>query len=475
MSRAELDLTKGNLFFRIPLFVLPLMFTTILQLLYTTVDLWTVTTFGGGSLSMSAIGSNTALINLILTVLSSLATGANVCISVAKGANDQERANKILHTSLIIAFLGGIVFAIFGFFMSPLFLGWMDTPSSIIDNATLYLKIYFLGVPFLMIYNYGSQMLRALGDSRRPLYILALSGIINVIGDIILVKFFNMDVAGVAIATVLSEVISAVLVVFLFMFNKNGFVRLRIKELKIDKKELKEILKIGLPAGVQGLAFCIPNVLIQSSLYDIHNYYINGIYISEDEIIAGASASAQIEGYIFAMLDAFAVGIVSFVGQNYGACNIKNIRKSYWYSVSWMMFFWIICSILSATIPYQLLSIFITSSESQPIVIENALEAGRERLYIMAFTYFLDGWMDINGNYLRGMKYSNPPAIITLVGCSGGRILFLTTLFKLETFHTIFWLYAVFPISWISVNIVYIFVVLHYEKKAFNKLDIQYA
>ena len=465
----ELDLTKGNIFWKVPVFVLPLMATTILQLLYTTVDLWTVSTFGGGSLSMSAIGSNSALINLIITVLVSLATGANVCISVAKGANDPIRANKILHTSFIIAFLGGILFGIFGFFMSPFFLNWMDTPTSIIDNATIYLKIYFIGVPFLMIYNYGSQILRALGDSKKPLYVLMLSGIINVTFDIVFVRFLGLDVMGVAYATVLSEIISAILIILLFTFNKNGFVRLKLKELKIDKKELIEILKIGLPAGIQGLAFCIPNVLIQSSLYTIHDYTINGIPINENEILAGASASQQIESYIFAMLDAFAVGIISLVGQNCGASKKTNIRKSYWYSFTWMMIFWVICSIICSLFPYQLLSIFV--KESEGIVIKNALDAGKERLFIMAFTYFLDGWMDINSNYLRGMKYSTPSAIITMIGCSGLRILFLTTLFNVPTFHTIFWLYAVFPLSWILVNLVYIPVVLHYEKKAFRIID----
>ncbi len=468
-TKTELDLTKGNLFTKFFIFVMPLMLTTILQLLYTTVDLWTVSNFGGGSLSMTAIGSNSALINLIITVLVSLSTGSSVCISVAKGSNNQERANKILHTSILLAIIGGVFIGIFGFFMAPVFLNLMDTPTSIINNATNYLKIYFLGVPFLMIYNYGSQMLRSLGDSKRPLFILIISGIINVVFDLIFVILFKMDVKGVAYATVLSEIVSAILILAWFYYNKNGFVKLSLKELKISKKELIDILKIGIPAGIQGLAFSIPNVIIQSSLYTIHDYTINGIPIAEDEIISGAAASQQIESYIFAMLDAFAVGLVSFVGQNYGANNKINIKKCYWYSFTWMMIFWVISTIICAIFPHQLLSIFI--KESDGVVLENALEAGKERLYIMAFTYFIDGWMDINSNYLRGMKVSTPPAIITMIGCSGTRILFLLTLFKTPYFHTIFWLYAVFPISWILVNIVYLPVILHYEKKIFKTLD----
>lgn len=468
-NKKEMDLTVGNLFLKIPMFVLPLMMTTIFQLLYTTIDLWCVSSYGDGAISMSAIGSNSALINLIITVLVSLATGANVCISMAKGANDRIRANKILHTALIVAIVGGIIVSIFGFFMAPVFLKLMGTPSSIIGKATIYLKIYFLGVPMLMIYNFGSQMLRALGDSKRPLYILIISGIFNVAFDLLFVCIFKMDVMGVAIATVISQAVSAILTIGWFVVNKNGFVRLKIAELRVNKKELIEILKIGIPAGLQGLAFCIPNVLIQSSLYTINDYYINGVLISQDEIVAGASASSQIEGYIFAMLDAFAVGLVSFTGQNFGAKKKTNMRKCYWYSFIWMMIFWVGCLILVILIPEGLLSIFIKKSEG--IVISSAIAAGKQRLFIMGFTYFLDGLMDINSDYLRGMKVSTPPAIITMLGCSGTRILFLLTLFKTPQFHTIFWLYAAFPISWILVNLVYIPVVLVSEKKMFKLIE----
>lgn len=466
---SELNLTEGHLFLKIPRFVLPLMFTTILQLLYTTIDLWTVATYGGGTLSMTAVGSNSALINLIITLLVSLATGANVCISVAKGRGDKEKANRILHTSLIIAVIGGVIFGIIGFFMAPIFLKWMATPANIINKASDYLKVYFLGVPFLMIYNFGSQMLRALGDSKRPLYILALSGIINVLCDYIFVKFFGMDVIGVGYATVLSEIISAICIILWFKFYKKGFVKLSFTKLKVSWQEFKEILRIGLPAGLQGLAFCIPNVLIQSSLYTIHNYAINGIKITEDEIVAGASASSQIESYIFAMIDSFAIGLVSFTGQNYGAKKIKNIRKSYWYSFIWMMIFWFLSTLICVIFPHELLSIFI--KETDGINLNNALNAGKERLFIMAITYWIDGLMDINSNYLRGMKVSTPPAIITMLGCSGTRILFLLTIFKTSYFHTIFWLYAVFPISWILVNLVYLPVVLIYEKKQFKNIS----
>ncbi len=470
-TRSEMNLTTGNLFTKTIKFCLPLMLTTIFQLLYTTVDLWTVSNYGGGSLSMTAVGSNGALINLIVCVLVSLSTGANVCISVAKGANDKEKAERILHTAFIVAFVGGIIFAFLGYFLSPILLKVMDTPESIIGKATLYLQLYFIGCPVMVIYNFGSQMLRALGDSKRPLYFLIISGLINILFDLIFVIKFNMDVAGVALATIISQAVSAFLVVFWFWYNKNSFVNFRFKKLRLYKKELIDILKIGIPAGLQGLAFSIPNVLIQSSLYTISSTTIDGVLIGQNEIISGSSAASQIEGYIFAMIDAFAVGAVSITGQNYGARNVKKMKQGYLYSFIWMSIFWFGCLLLALTFPFVFLKIFITDTDG--IIIQNALLAGKERLTIMAITYILDGLMDLSGCYLRGMKHSAIPAIVTMIGCTGTRIVFLLTIFKLDYFHTIMWLYAAFPISWILVNIAYIPILIIIQRKEFRSMDAQ--
>lgn len=464
------DLTKGNLFFKIPLFALPLALTTIFQLLYTTVDLLTVTYFGGGTLSMTAIGSNSVLINLIITVFTSIPLGANVAMGNAKGAKNQERAERILHTSLIIGLLSGILVGVFGFFLSHYFLEWMGTPTNIIDKSAEYLRIYFIGMPFLMIYNYGSQIMRALGDSKRPFYILTIAGLINVAFDFLFVISFGLDVAGVAWATVLSELVSAVLVILWLSLYKKGFVHITWKKMRIDSFALREILLIGLPAGIQGLAFSIPNVMIQSSLYSITDYVINGESIGMNEIISGASASAQVEGYLFALIDSFSAATVAFVGQNYGARNSKNIRKSFWYSCLWMMIAWGIFALFSGLFPEEMLGIFM--NEEEGLNLSNALVAGKERMYIMVFTYWLDGIMGICAAYLRGMRHSTSPAIITLLGCTGLRILFIVTLFNnVAEFHTIFWLYAAFPISWILVDLVYIPTIILTEKKVFAELN----
>jgi len=468
-TTTEMNLTSGNLFLKMFKFAIPLMMTSIFQLLYTSIDLWTVTKYGGGTLSMTAIGSNNALINLVLTVLLNMSTGSAVAISIAKGSNDRNKADRVLHTSYFLAIFGGIIFGILGFIVCPYILKFMDTPDSIYDNALLYLRIYFLGTPFVTIFNFGSQMLRSLGDSKRPLYILMISGIINVIFDLFFVIAFKMDVSGVAIATVISQMISAVLVTLWFIYNKLSFANLDLKRIRIYKEELNDILKVGIPAGLQGLAFCIPNLLIQSSLYSINDYYIDGVLITKNEIISGSSASNQIEGYIFFMLDCFAVSTVAFAGQNFGARKKDNIKKSYWCAVSWMLIFQAISMTLTLAFPYFFLRIFI--KESEDININAALLAGKERLTIMTITYFLDGWMDINGCYLRGIKKAVPPAIVTAVGCSGTRILFLLTIFKMEKFHTIFWLYAAFPISWLLVNLTYLILVPIYEKEQFKLIE----
>ena len=462
---SEMDLTSGNFFWKVPLFALPMALTTLLQLLYTTVDLSTVSQFGGGSLSMAAVGSNTPLINLILSLFVAMAVGVNVTIGNAKGANDKERASRALHSSIIFSVLCGIAVGLLGYFISPYLLKLMDTPDSIFANATTYLRIYFIGMPFLMIYNFGSQALRALGDSQRPLYILIISGLFNIVFDPVFVIYGHMDVAGVAWATVISEAISALLTLLWLFLHKKGYVYLQFKNLKMDSQSIKDIVRIGLPAGIQALGFNIPNVLIQSSLYTISNYAIDGVLISQDEIVAGASASSNIEGYVYAFIDAFAMTAVSFVGQNYGAKNEKNIKKVFWDCQIWMAICCLVCSLICFFLDDEVLGAFIT--EGNGIVRANALAAGKQRMYMMVFTYVLDGLMDISGSYLRGMKHSTAPAMITLFGVTGSRILFLYLLFPLAQFHTVFWLYFTYPLSWAIVDIIYIPVVLMLQKKVF--------
>lgn len=463
-ATTEMDLTTGNLFWKVPLFALPMAVTGILQLLYTSVDLFTVSQFGGGSQSMSAVSSNGALINLIVTVFLSLSLGTNVAIGNAKGAKDRDHAEKVLHTSLIFAIVAGVFVGCFGVRLAPVFLKWMGTDPRILSLASDYLRIYFVGVPFIMVYNFCSQAMRALGDSRRPLYILAVTGLFNVFADYIFVRYFGLDVKGVAWATVLAEGISAALSVYALAKNKNGFIHLSYSKMKFDEASFKEVIRLGLPAGIQGLAFSIPNVLIQSSIWSLGTATVSAV-----DINTGSAAASQVEGYIFVLIDACASGCVAFTGQNYGAKNKENCRKSYWYCLIWMMIFWVAAAGLSLIFQEQLFRLFIT--EDSKTNISDALTNARLRLLVMASTYFLDGIMDVSSGYLRGMRYSTAPAILTIIGCTITRIIFLTTMFPLPYFHTITWLYAAFPISWILTDIAYAITIFIVEPKAFKKIE----
>jgi len=430
---SEVDMTSGNLFGKMILYALPILLTTVLQLLYSTVDLISVQKWGGGDTSMGSIAANGALINLIIVVFNNISLGANVCIANAKGAGDREKANKILHTSMLFSITSGFFVGFVGFALSDNFLRLMGTEEAYLDLATLYLKIYFVGLPFLMIYNYASQNLRAVGDSKSPFIILLISGIINVIVDFIFVKYLKLDVAGVAWATVISEGISSILSIIYLFSNKKGYIYLKINELKIDKKVLKEIVKVGLPAGFQGFFFSLPNVFIQASLYTIDPGNIN--------LSNGAIASGQIESYIYAGINAISVTTMSFISSNMGAKLTNNMKKVFLYSMIINFIYYGIVCIIVITLNHQILSLFLSS--------DVAIKYGRQRLFLLAFTYFFDGLMDISGSSLRGVKYSTYPMITTLIFCTGLRILFVETLFKVDMFHTLTWLYMIMPISWI--------------------------
>ena len=282
------DMTGGNLFAKIILLAIPAMLATMMQLLYTTIDLATVSA-GDGAESMGAIASNTALINLIIVVFTGTALGANVVLSEAKGAGNKEKAHKVVHSSLLFALISGIFVGVLGFFISDNLLELMGTESHYLAKATLYLKIYFCGLPFLMIFNYAAQLLRAQGDSLSQFIALTISGLINVGFDLLFVFPLHMGVAGVALATIIAEAISAFICVLFLIKGKKNYVNLSLKKLRIDSATILEVLKIGLPAGLQGFFFSLPNVFIQSSLYTIDPGNVN--------LENGATASGNIEGY----------------------------------------------------------------------------------------------------------------------------------------------------------------------------------
>ena len=450
--KMQSDMTSGNLFRKIILFAIPAMLTTMMQLLYVTIDLTTVH-YGDSAESMGAIASNNALINLIVVVFTGVSLGANVLLSEAKGANNKEKAEKVLHTSLIFALFSGFLVGIVGFFISDDLLRMMGTEEHYFAKAALYLKIYFCGLPFLMIYNYTAQLLRAQGDSKSPFIALFAAGLVNIGADCLFVFPLHMGVAGVALATIIAEAISSVICTIVLIKSKSNYVSLSFKKLKIDIPVLSELLKVGLPAGLQGFFFSLPNVFIQSSLYKIDPGNVN--------LENGATASGNLEGYFYAACDAVAVSTMTFIAANVGAKNKDNIKKSILYGFIWGSIFCLLIAILTLLFHNQLLRLFVTNEES--------LEAGYTRLSIMAYLYFFDFTMAYTAAVLRGLKRSTYPMITTLVCCTVLRIVLILTVFPIEMFHTVFWLYFLFPITWVIAtlsNICALIVIIPKEFKA---------
>ena len=448
------NMVDGNLFTKIILFALPLMFTTIMQLLYVTIDLTTVSV-GDSADSMGAIASNSALINLIVVVFTGTSIGANVVISEAKGANNPEKAEKVIHSSLIFAFITGILVGILGFIISDDLLKLMGTEEAYFEKATLYLKIYFCGLPFLMIYNYAAQILRGMGDSKSPFIALTTAGIINVAFDCLFVFAFKMGVAGVALATIISQAVSAFICFMVLYKGKTNYASFSFKKLRIDKEAIRDVLRIGLPAGLQGFFFSLPNVFIQSSLYTIDPGNIN--------LANGATAASNLEGYCYAGADAIGASVMTFIAANVGAKRKDNIKKIIFYGAIWGSIYCIFIASLLLLLHRQLLDLFVDEEE--------ALEAGWQRLQIVGLPYILDFAMLFTASILRGLKRSTFPMITTLLCCSVLRIVLIYTVFPLEYFHTLRWLYALFPITWVAATICNTIALLIVLPKDLKKLD----
>ena len=448
------DMTSGNFFKSIILFALPALFTQVMQLLYVTIDLTSVH-YGESAESMGAIASNSPLINLIVIVFAGICLGSNVIISEAKGAGDHDRAEKVLHTSILFALITGVFVGALGFFISDDLLVMMGTEEHYLDKATLYLKIYFCGLPFLMIYNYAAQILRGQGDSRSPFIALTIAGVLNVGFDLLFVFPLHMGVVGVALATIISEAISAFICMFILIKGKHNYVSFSFKKLRIDWKSLTDVLMIGLPAGLQGFFFSLPNVFIQASLYTIDPGNIN--------LENGATASGNIEGYFYACCDAVAVSTMTFIAANVGAKKKDNIPKCIFSGLIWGAIFCAIIVIVTLTLYRPLFSLFVNNDE--------AIEAGRQRLFIIGLFYFLDFTMAFSAAVLRGLKHSVYPMITTLVSCTVLRIVLILTVFPLDYFHTVSWLYALFPITWVVATISNCIALAYYLPRDMKKIS----
>ncbi len=446
-NSAPITMTEGPLLINLLKFSYPLILTGILQLLFNAADIVVVGKYAGTQ-ALAAVGSTGALINLLVNVFMGLAVGASVVVAQRYGAQDYKGVQDTVHTSILAATLCGVFVMLLGFFLSRPLLQLMKSPDDVIDGATLYMQIFFLGMPFNMLYNFGAAIMRAVGDTKRPLYFLTFAGVINVILNLILVIVFHLDVAGVAIATVVSQMISMVLVLH-SLRHANTCVRLDFKKLKIHKQKLFQIIRVGLPAGIQGSIFSISNVLIQSAINSFGSI-----------VMAGNAAAANIEGFIYTTMNAVYQADMTFTGQNVGARKPERLDKILRSSVFLVSMFGIVLSLIVVSFG----SFFVGIYDKDPEVIK----MGILRLELICSLYFTCGIMDVMVGHMRGMGYSILPMIVSLVCVCGFRIAWIYTVFVQH--HTLQMLYISYPISWILTALIHFVTFLFIRKKVKAKL-----
>ncbi|MEF9940431.1 MAG: MATE family efflux transporter [Clostridium sp.] len=443
MSKSyEMDMCNGPILKKILIFSVPLMLSGVLQLLFNAADIIVVGRFAGNQ-SLAAVGSTTSLINLLINLFIGLSIGVNVLVARYYGAKLDKDVSETVHTAITISLISGLFLVVLGFLSSRIMLELMGTPDDVIDKSVLYMKIYFAGMPVIMVYNFGSAILRAVGDTKRPLYYLLLSGMINIILNLIFVIQFHMDVAGVALATVLSQCISTALVLRCLIKMK-GSLKLDLLKLHINKRKAIQIIKIGLPAGMQGAIFSISNVLIQSSVNSFGSL-----------AMAGNTASCNIEGFVYTAMNAIYQTNLSFTSQNVGAKHYSRVRKILFTCIGTVTVVGILLGVGALLGGTNLLKIY----SSDPEVIHY----GMLRLSIICTTYFLCGLMDTIVGSLRGLGYSVLPMIVSLTGACGFRVIWIFTVFAY--FHTLPVLYLSYPISWGITAAVHLFCFYRIQKK----------
>ncbi len=421
----EINMTEGPLLGKLIQFSIPLALSGILQLLFNAADIVVVGRFAG-SHALAAVGSTGALNMLIVNLFMGLSIGVNVLCARFYGAGQNRDLKETVHTAALIAALSGFVLIFLGIGLSRPLLRLMDTPADVIDHSVLYMRIIFAGMPASMLYNFGSAILRAVGDTQRPLYFLLTAGIINVALNLFFVIVLHMGVAGVALATVLSQCVSAGLVI-LCLTRSEGPYRLFLKELKIYGPKLRDMTKIGIPAGIQSSMFSISNVLIQSTVNSFGSV-----------AMAGSTAAGNIEGFLFTSLDAFTQGAQSFVGQNYGAKKMERVRKTVLLCVGLVTALGLLLGVSAYLAGDALLSIYSTD----PAVIA----FGRQRMLINCVFYFSIGPMNIFVGGMRGMGHSMAPMLDTVFGTCVLRVLWVYTVFAMWPAWTV--LFASYPVSW---------------------------
>ena len=428
MKRNQQDLTSGPLLSGIIAYTIPIILTSVLQLLFNAADLVVVGRFRG-SLAVGAVGATGSITNLIVNLFVGLSIGAGVSVAHAIGAKQEKMLHRTIHTALFVALAGGAFLTVIGVSLSSTFLRLMDTPAEILPLASQYMQIYFCGMIFNLVYNFCAAILRAAGDTKSPLLFLSIAGLLNVALNFFFVVVCGMSVAGVALATIISQGVSAVLVVRALMRRADGC-RLDLRQIKLHKAQLLRILRIGVPAGIQGSLFAISNVIIQSSINSFG-----------DIAVAGNAAAANIEGFVYVAMNAFSQTAVNYTGQNVGANRFDRVRK--------IALLCILCVAATGMLmggaiylcARPLLGIYITDSP-------DAILYGITRMSFVGLPYFLCGMMDVATGSLRGLGSSLTPMVISVLGVCGIRLGWIFTIFRDPRFHSLESLFISYPISW---------------------------
>ncbi|MDD6284194.1 MAG: MATE family efflux transporter [Firmicutes bacterium] len=443
-NQRNIDMCNGKILGPLIAFSLPIMFTGLLQLLYNAADIIVVGNFAGDA-SVAAVSSTGALTNLLVNFFMGLSVGASVVISRAYGARDSRMVFESVHTAAVLAALSGVAVAVGGFFTAKPLLQLMGSPADVIDLSTLYLKIIFLGMPANMVYNFFAAILRAVGDSRRPLIFLAISGLINVALNLLFIIVFHMTVDGVALATIISQYISAAMIT-VCLLRSSGSYKLHLREIRIYRCA-GEMLRIGLPAGLQSSLFSLSNILIQSSINSFGKI-----------AMAGSGAAASIEGFVYTAMNSIAQATTTYTAQNVGARRFDRLNKINLYALTAAAVTGVSLGALVNIFGRPLLNLYISDA--------TAIGYGIERLRWICLPYLLCGMMDVQANHLRGMGCSLMPTVTSLIGVCALRVFWVSAIFAIHRSLAV--LYLSYPVSWtivFIVNAITTVVVTHNLKK----------
>lgn len=446
-GKYEIDMCSGSLFPKILKCAMPLMATNLMQLLYNAVDIIVVGRYVGET-ALAAVGSTSSLINLIVNVFVGISIGATVVVSQHIGAKDYQKTSDACHTAITISLIAGVFLAILGNIICKPLLILMGSPYNVIDQAALYMKIYFLGMPAFMLTTYGSALMRTVGDTKRPLYYFSISGILNVVLNLIFVLKFKMGVAGVALATIISQYLSAAFI-FAALERSDGHIKIYVKDLRIDKKSLSAMVAKGLPAGLQSCIFGMSNVIIQSSVNSFGSV-----------VMAGNSAAANIEGFLYTAQNTFCIVATSFAGQNFGAKKYKRIDKTLLYCLGIVLVVGVTFGTLMYSFGESLLGIYAPGNPE-------AIKYGMIRFRFILLVYCLCGLMEVLVGTIRGIGSSITPMLTSIIGVCGIRIMWIFTVFpKHKTLESLF---VSYPISWAATGVILVFAYLFLRKKHFKK------